>query len=305
MLDFLMGKYGDYRAIADYVWDQRDKRVDGWFMMNSFWPTFLTCSAYVYIVKVAGPRFMKDRKPYNINTFLVYYNALQVVLSTYLFVNLCRAGWLSDYSFRCQPVDYSDSPKALLMLHCCYIYYLSKFLEFIDTFCFVARKKFNQVSLLHVVHHGIMPMSVWPGARYVPGGHASFFGLLNVFVHMFMYFYYMLAAMGPKYQKYTWWKRHMTNLQMIQFVGIMVHGFQLVFYDDCDFPWQFSYYIGAHAVLFFVLFSEFYINNYLGKKPRPPVTDANGHAKKNGTSANGVGHTGKTEEESNGKIKAA
>ena len=131
----------------------------------------------------------------------------------------------------------------------------------------MARKKFNQVSFLHVVHHGIMPLSVWPGARYVPGGHASFFGLLNTFVHIVMYFYYMMSAMGPQYQKYLWWKQHLTTLQMIQFVGIMVHGFQLVFYDDCDFPWQFSYYIGAHAILFFVLFSQFYIVNYLKKSP--------------------------------------
>ena len=59
----------------------------------------------------------------------------------------------------------------------------------------------------------------------------------------------------------------MTNLQMVQFVAIMVHGFQLVFYDDCDFPWQFAYYIGAHAVLFFGLFSEFYIRTYFKKAP--------------------------------------
>ena len=66
-----------------------------------------------------------------------------------------------------------------------------------------------------------------------------------------------------QYQKYLWWKQHLTTLQMIQFVLIMVHGFQLVFYDDCDFPWQFAYYIGAHAILFFILFSEFYVKNYL------------------------------------------
>ena len=64
-----------------------------------------------------------------------------------------------------------------------------------------------------------MPLSVWPGARYVPGGHASFFGLLNTFVHIVMYFYYMMSAMGPQYQKYLWWKQHLTTLQMIQIVA--------------------------------------------------------------------------------------
>ena len=130
-------------------------------------------------------------------------------------------------------------------------------------FCFVARKKFSHVSFLHVVHHGILPMSVWPGARWVPGGHATFFGLCNTFVHFFMYFYYMMAALGPEYQKYIWWKRHMTNLQMIQFVAIFVHGIQLLFQTDCKFPSAFGYFIAAHAVLFFVLFAQFYIREYL------------------------------------------
>jgi elongation of very long chain fatty acids protein 7 len=58
---------------------------------------------------------------------------------------------------------------------------------------------------------------------------------------------------------------------MVQFVGIMVHGFQLVFYDDCDFPWQFAYYIGAHALLFFALFSQFYVKNYSKKTRKTPI----------------------------------
>ena len=58
---------------------------------------------------------------------------------------------------------------------------------------------------------------------------------------------------------------------MVQFVSIMVHGFQLVLYDDCDFPWQFAYYIGAHAVLFFVLFSEFYVRTYFKKDSKVKI----------------------------------
>lgn len=40
-----------------------------------------------------------------------------------------------------------------------YIYYLSKFLELFDTIFFVMRKRFDQVSTLHVIHHGIMPFA--------------------------------------------------------------------------------------------------------------------------------------------------
>lgn len=64
------------------------------------------------------------------------------------------------------------------MVHACWWYYFSKFTEFFDTvslFCrllqnnfsafhfsqifFVMRKKTSQVSTLHVIHHGVMPMS--------------------------------------------------------------------------------------------------------------------------------------------------
>jgi hypothetical protein len=132
------------------------------------------------------------------------------------------------------------------MVYACWWYYFSKFTEFFDTvnifkiilnesifiqlllfewfclFCFflqiffVLRKKDEHVSLLHVVHHGIMPMSVWFGVRFTPGGHSTFFGLLNTFVHIVMYFYYMVAAMGPQYQKFIWWKKYLTAFQMVR-----------------------------------------------------------------------------------------
>ena len=34
---------------------------------------------------------------------------------------------------------------------------------------FILRKKNNQVSNLHVIHHGCMPMSVWLGMKFAPG----------------------------------------------------------------------------------------------------------------------------------------
>lgn len=47
------------------------------------------------------------------------------------------------------------------------------------------------------------------------GGHSTFFGFLNTFVHIIMYSYYMLAALGPHMQKYLWWKKYVTTLQMV------------------------------------------------------------------------------------------
>ena len=81
---------------------------------------------------------------------------------------------------------------------------------------FVLRKKDNQISLLHVLHHGLMPFSMWIVVRFVPTGHETFAGMLNSFVHIIMYFYYLLAAVsGPQYQRFLWWKKYVTSLQLV------------------------------------------------------------------------------------------
>jgi len=257
-----------YEGWRDLMDNKSDPRTRDWLLMSSPFPTIAISLTYAYCVKVLGPKLMEDRKPFKLREVLIVYNFIQVVFSSWLFYEACVAGWFSGYSFTCQPVDYSRSPEALRMASGCWWYYFSKFTEFFDTIFFVMRKRYDQVSTLHVIHHGLMPASVWWGVKFTPGGHSSFFGFLNTFVHIIMYTYYVLAAMGPKVQKYLWWKKYLTLLQMVQFVLVMVHAFQLLFRNDCNYPIYFAYFIGAHAVLFYFLFSNFYKQAYKEKKAK-------------------------------------
>jgi len=70
------------------AWELRDRRMDGWPLMSSPLYTAAICATYVYLVKVAGPAYMKDRKPMNIRGFLIWYNLAQVMLSTYIFTEV-------------------------------------------------------------------------------------------------------------------------------------------------------------------------------------------------------------------------
>ncbi|XP_004931946.1 elongation of very long chain fatty acids protein AAEL008004 [Bombyx mandarina] len=258
------------RLVAGYhdlMDNKSDQRVKDWFLMSSPFPTLAICLTYVFIVKVLGPKLMENRKPFELKQVLIWYNLFQVIFSCWLFYESIVSGWFTTYSFRCQPVDYSNTPETLRTVNGCWWYYFSKFTEFFDTFFFVMRKKFDHVSKLHVIHHGIMPMSVWFGVKFTPGGHSTFFGMLNTFVHIVMYSYYLLAALGPQVQKYLWWKKYLTALQMVQFVLVFIHAFQLLFID-CDYPRAFVWWIGMHAVLFYYLFSDFYKQAYLRKSKK-------------------------------------
>lgn len=41
-------------------------------------------------------------------------------------------------------------------------------------------------------------------------------GALNSFVHVVMYSYYLLTALNPKYKNNLWWKKYITQLQIVR-----------------------------------------------------------------------------------------
>ncbi|XP_064606884.1 very long chain fatty acid elongase 7-like [Liolophura sinensis] len=253
-----------------------DPRVSDWFLMSSPVPSLLVCIAYFVLIPL-GPTLMGDRKPLDLRRILLFFNLGMVGLSTYIFCEFLLSGWAAGYSFGCQPVDYSTSPQALRMARVCWLFYISKFVELFDTLFFVLRKKFSQVSFLHVFHHGIMPISWWFGVKFAPGGFGTFHALLNSFIHLMMYTYYGLAALGPSFQKYLWWKRYMTTMQITQFILVVIHSSQLLFID-CNYPMTFVYWIGAYAVIFLVMFINFYRKAYQSST-KNKVIHENGHIK--------------------------
>lgn len=59
------------------------------------------------------------------------------------------------------------------------------------------------------------------------GGHVALFGTINAFVHVVMYFYYLLTAVDASYKKSIWWKRHITELQLVSHMRQTVNGLGL------------------------------------------------------------------------------
>lgn len=242
-----------------------DPRVNGLWLMDSPFPTIGICSFYIYFFTTLGPWLMKNREPLDVRKIMIVYNFIMVLCSIVFVYNDLRYHWLNGASLTCDPVDYSDSPAAIRTLYNSYFYFILKFVEFVDTLFFLLKKKFTHITKLHLIHHGIMPFSVWWGMKFVPGGHATFFGFANSIVHIAMYIYYGLSAVGPSMQKYLWWKKYLTAFQLVQFIAIMAHSFQL-FFRECNFPKMFGAWIGSHGILFWFLFTDFYKKTYIKTK---------------------------------------
>lgn len=225
---------------------------------------------YNVFAQKVGPALMANRKPFHLRNTLIAYNGVQVLVSCYLFYQGARLAWFRDYSWLCQPVDYSSTPRALEIAGSCYLYFAAKLTELLDTVFFVLRKKERQVSFLHLYHHTVMPIVSWGCVKYMAGGHGTFIGFINCFVHIVMYSYYLLAALG---HTDLWWKRYVTRLQLVQFCAAFVHSAQLCF-RDCGFP-RFTLILTLpNSVYFYYLFKDFYDKAYArrAERARPPAS---------------------------------
>ena len=157
--------------------------------MSSPWPTISLSIAYWYCSIVLGPTLMKDRPAFELKKTIQVYNVLIVAISAYGFMEAFLAGWGRHYSWGCQPMELDTHPDSngMRMAAMFHLYFLSKFIEFADTFFFIARKKFTHVNRLQLIHHGIMPIYGYILVRWVPGGHESFGAMYNSLVHVIMY----------------------------------------------------------------------------------------------------------------------
>src|SRR6218665_2211953 len=80
-------------------------------------------------------------------------------------------------------------------------------------------------------------------------------------IHVIMYSYYALAALGPNVQKYLWWKKYITQMQLWQFVLYGIYGI-FVFLLQTNYPIFWLYFALTQPPLFFWLFWDFYMKAY-------------------------------------------
>ncbi|XP_025085036.1 elongation of very long chain fatty acids protein 7-like isoform X2 [Pomacea canaliculata] len=251
----------------DLITKNADPRTKDWLLVGSPWPIACLCILYLVMVRV-GQQMMIKRPAFSLQGPMIAYNLFLVLLSAYMLYEFIMSSWLvPGFNFHCAPVDASDNPSSLRLARAVWWYYFSKVIEFADTAFFVLRKKNNQVTILHLYHHVTMPFLWYIGTTFAPGGEAYFAASVNCLVHIIMYSYYLLSALGPAVQPYLWWKKYLTGLQLLQFTIVMVRAGYAV-YTNCSYPLIFQKMLIFYMLSFIVLFSNFFYQTYFQKKHR-------------------------------------
>jgi len=268
-------KFKEFYASVDQI---SDPRTEQWPLIKS--PVITYVSSFIYIIFAAklGPYLMRNQEPFNLRYLLLFYNAALFYLNYHIFKELLLGMINSGYSWPCQPYTLSYDPEEIRIASALWWYYISKLIEFADTMFFVLRKKNNQISFLHVYHHSTMPLLWWIGIKWTPCGQAAHAAIVNAFIHIIMYFYYGVAGLGPQFQKYLWWKKYLTQMQLVQFMFCLCVAIYSL-WSDCDFPRWMSQGLIIYMISFLVLFGNFYLQSYIKQQQSKKLrkTEMNGH----------------------------
>ncbi len=254
-------------VLHQYWIDCQDPRTKEWFLVDISPFTFaFIMASYILLAKSIGPKLMKNREPMQLRGLMLTYNVVMILINAFFFVQVvinCEYGKrFLDFKYP----DRSDtSAKAIWELKMGWWYWMTKFLDLLDTAFFVLRKKNSHISFLHLYHHTSVPLFGWLCLKHnavMPA--TALFALINSFIHTIMYSYYALSALGPQVRKYLWWKRYLTQLQLAQFLFGMIYGTIMVF-AQTGYPIFWFWFGWSQPPFFFYMFFDFYRNSYVVK----------------------------------------
>lgn len=146
-----------------------------------------------------------------------------------------------------------------------HVFYFSKLLEFVDTLLILlSGSRSRRLSFLHVYHHAAVVVMCY---TWLEKAQTLFpVGLVtNASVHVVMYAYYLLAALGLRPP----WKRAVTDCQITQFLfGYLISGLMLWLHftgSGCSGVWYWAFNT-LFTTSLLALFINFHLKNYAQKK---------------------------------------
>ena len=218
---------GLHYYVYQFWYDSCDPRTKNFPLIGSGpWPTIFVVLLYLLFVLCVGPKIMKNREPFQLRAPMFVYNTATVVINLYFMYESYQ--WLEGgrqlYDFK-WPDGEDWSERTMAHIWSFYLYWLIKFLDMADTIFFVLRKKYSQITFLHLYHHTVVVVLGWLFIWNRWGAPSiSLFAFLNSIEHVVMYSYYALSGLGPGVQKYLWWKPYITQIQIIQFALLCIYG---------------------------------------------------------------------------------
>jgi len=219
---------------------------------------------YISLI-IALPHFLPSSKKLDVKTPLLFHNAFLSIGSFVLFCLFARS-WIEiilKKGFSDGLICDADQFGFDRMQDLIYIFLLSKYYEFIDTIFLIIKNPTKPVPSLHFIHHTLTMWVIWAGyeTRFTVMSIAC---VINLFIHTIMYGYWAAKGVYPRYN--PWWKKHLTQFQMIQFganmIGLLLWKAQSTNTTTCSGSMAVYYAVQGTMIIFLILFALWYGKKY-------------------------------------------
>ncbi|KAH9392274.1 hypothetical protein TYRP_005347 [Tyrophagus putrescentiae] len=232
--------------LDDFWTEYGDPRVAHLLLMGSMRSPLILLLSYLAWVLALGPFLMSTRRPFELKRLLLLYNLFMTLMNGYFLYNVFIY-WrfvvekATDFRYPIVTPTLTDFEAEVLPI------------------------KDSQITGLHVYHHASVAAFAWLYFRSncTPNILIPFM-VINTTIHVIMYAYYGLASLGPQMAPYLWWKRYITQLQLLQFAVLFLYGVAFALFQTGYPQWMCTNQI-VQAVVYMVLFSRFYLQTYRRK----------------------------------------
>ncbi len=203
-------------------------------------------------------------EPIKFPNLQIAYNFVQVGLCGYMFITAGHLAYVNNYTlWPCVPFNAHQPPIGSVL----WLFYVSKVLDFMDTFFIVLGQKWAQLSFLHYYHHWSVFQIYWLNLWVGYDGDIYLTIVLNAFIHTVMYSYYLCSAQKGNvlgaFAKAV--KPFITSMQLVQFC-IMIGQAVILLSSGCKtFPPNTTRLYFCYILTMLALFGQFFVKSYLGK----------------------------------------
>lgn len=221
------------------------------------WYFYSIALTFVFFIKVIGPSYMADKKPFYLKPYLMVFNGLLFGGYGGFFVGGSVFTRFGAEGFNCEAADPNSQELFDVVIRLLgYVFLIGKCGDFVVPVFQVLLKK--SVSDLHLMHTLFMVFITYLGLIYYPGGVFLFFPYMDgLYYCLFHCYLTMVTPPGSEYKPKISWAPFLIQLRMGMFAMVLLHGIYFATQSNCGPPGMKAIQI-SYAVLALVLLLKDY-----------------------------------------------
>lgn len=260
--------------------------VESWDVLLVYPAVYLAVVGAVYLLQTSRCGVTLNGPV--LKGWMMIYNVIQIVVCSYMFSGIAFQNW--DMTGDAE----SPIPDVIIgffgwkqkfskeLEWFCFVHFLSKFLDLLDTLFILLKRDFHRLTFLHLYHHAsIILIWGWILKTGFGNGTGGFGAAINSGIHALMYTHYLIRALGLNNP----FKKMVTQAQLSQFYLCVTHAAGGFFFltphwdqAECerhDKPCYLSATVQiSYHITMIILFNMFYRKAYKKNKISPAGAEA-------------------------------